>query len=258
MVISDNDTRWNSTYLSMERALTLKAKIRVYSEDHKDELGEDFITLDDRDVIRELRQDLEPFWELTIDLQSQPTDGTHGAIWEALPAIEYLLRHLERLKESALKQKRRIRECVMNSWSLLQKYYNLTDKNHGIYACATLLNPGVVRGIPTLVWWRGADHLYSWHSLPTQQQPSSSSSCWFSTCHSLSPPFLVLLLLSSTNHPLHNMLAMHGGSSAMTSIDKRGFLWARQSGQRSAHKTRNSVRTLNGSGRFLRQMPKKL
>ena len=31
----------------------------------------------------------------------------------------------------------------MNSWSLLQKYYNLTDKNHGIYACATLLNPGL-------------------------------------------------------------------------------------------------------------------
>jgi hAT family C-terminal dimerisation region len=31
----------------------------------------------------------------------------------------------------------------MNSWSVLQKYYNLTDKNHGIYACATLLNPGL-------------------------------------------------------------------------------------------------------------------
>ena len=121
MVICDNDTRWNSTYLSMERALILETKIRVYSENHRDDLGEDFMTLADWDVIRELKQCLEPFWELTIDLQSQAADGTHGAIWEALPAIEYLLRHLERLKESIPKQKRRVRECVMNSWALLAK-----------------------------------------------------------------------------------------------------------------------------------------
>jgi hypothetical protein len=44
IVISDNDIRWNSAYSSMERALVLEAKIRVYSEDHKDELGEDFMT----------------------------------------------------------------------------------------------------------------------------------------------------------------------------------------------------------------------
>jgi len=139
MVISD-DIRWNSTYLAMERALVLEAKIRVYPEDHKDELGEDFI-ISDWDVIRELKQHLEPFWEPTIDLQSQTANGTHRAIWEDLPAIEYLLRHLERLKESVPKKQTRIRECVMNSWSLLQNT-SLTDKNHGIYICATPLNPG--------------------------------------------------------------------------------------------------------------------
>jgi hypothetical protein len=46
----------------MERALALEVKIRVYSEDHKDELGEDFMALADWDVIRELKQRLEPFW----------------------------------------------------------------------------------------------------------------------------------------------------------------------------------------------------
>jgi hypothetical protein len=45
----------------MERALILKVKIRVYSEDYKDDLGEDFITLGDWDVIRELKQHLELF-----------------------------------------------------------------------------------------------------------------------------------------------------------------------------------------------------
>ena len=38
LVISDNDTRWNCTNLSIERALALEAKIRVYSENHKEEL----------------------------------------------------------------------------------------------------------------------------------------------------------------------------------------------------------------------------
>jgi hypothetical protein len=31
----------------MERALALEVKIRVYSKDYRDELGEDLITLDD-------------------------------------------------------------------------------------------------------------------------------------------------------------------------------------------------------------------
>jgi hypothetical protein len=45
----------------MERALILEVKIRVYSEDHKEDLGADFMALADWDVIRELKQHLEPF-----------------------------------------------------------------------------------------------------------------------------------------------------------------------------------------------------
>jgi hypothetical protein len=88
MVISDNATRWNSTYLSMERSLIVESKIRAFSDDFKLDLGLDFMTSSDWDVIRELKQNLEPFWELTIELQSQAVAGNHGAIWEALPAIE--------------------------------------------------------------------------------------------------------------------------------------------------------------------------
>jgi hypothetical protein len=43
------------------RALILKAKIRVYFKDYKDDLSEDFIILGDWDVIRELKQYLKPF-----------------------------------------------------------------------------------------------------------------------------------------------------------------------------------------------------
>ena len=55
IVILDNNTRQNSTYLFIEKAVALKAKIRVYSKDYKEKLGEDFITLINQDVICELK-----------------------------------------------------------------------------------------------------------------------------------------------------------------------------------------------------------
>jgi hypothetical protein len=80
---SRNDTRRNSTYLSLTRAIKLYSKIQVYSEDNRNELGEDFLTRDDWDTLRELQTALEPFWSTTQWLQGQATTGHHGAIWEA-------------------------------------------------------------------------------------------------------------------------------------------------------------------------------
>ena len=141
MVISDNNTRWNSTYISLTRGLDLYAKIKVFSEIHQDELGEDFLLPNDWEILRQLQKFLCPFWQCTLDLQSQASNGTHGAIWEALPAIEFLLQHLEQLKQSIPASDYRIRECVLNAWSKLRHYYDLTDSSHHIYAAATLLNP---------------------------------------------------------------------------------------------------------------------
>jgi hypothetical protein len=98
MVIADNDTRWNSVYLSICRGIQLYSKIAVYSEDHRDELGDDFLLTDDWDVLKWIAQCLYPFWETTLHLQGKARFGHHGAIWEALPAIKYLLRHLKRTK----------------------------------------------------------------------------------------------------------------------------------------------------------------
>lgn len=139
MVIIDNETRWNSTYLSLSRAIYLHSKIQVYSEDHLQELGEDFLTRDDWDTLRELAAALKPFWSITQWLQGQATAGHHGAIWEALPALELLLTHLEKLKTEVSHP--RIVECVNNAWAKLKKYNDLTDSSHSIYAAATLFNP---------------------------------------------------------------------------------------------------------------------
>ena len=57
--------------------------------------------------------------------------------------MEYLLRHLEQLKQSVPKRDTRIWECINNSWAKLNEYYSKTDENYAVYAAATLLHPAM-------------------------------------------------------------------------------------------------------------------
>jgi hypothetical protein len=62
-------------------------------------------------------------------------------IWEALPVMEGILGHLEKLKTIVSKSNKQLREAVNNSWIKLRKYYDLTDSSHGIYTAASLFYP---------------------------------------------------------------------------------------------------------------------
>ena len=61
MVIADNDTRWNSTYLSIIRGLKLRTKITAYSINNRDELDADFLEESDWKVLQDVADCLEPF-----------------------------------------------------------------------------------------------------------------------------------------------------------------------------------------------------
>jgi hypothetical protein len=143
MVITDNETRWNSTYMSIQRGLKLYNKIRVYSDECKDELGDDFLLPEDWDVLRRLEAYLEPFKRATKQLEGHPANGHHSTIWEVLPIMEHLLKHLEGLKRTVPKKDARLWECINNSWAKLDDYYKMTDNHHNIYAAATLLHPAM-------------------------------------------------------------------------------------------------------------------
>jgi hypothetical protein len=76
----------------------------------------------------------------------------------------------------------------------------------------------VVGLIPPLVWWRGAEHLYSWHSLPTQQP----TKFFFWVQHAFSPtPFLALVVVVHDPTPsqyicaaaMVHLLVRRGGTS---------------------------------------------
>jgi hypothetical protein len=62
MLISDNNTRWNSVYKSIIRVIQLQAKINVFSETHRKEMSQFSLTQEDWDVLKWLAQGLEVFW----------------------------------------------------------------------------------------------------------------------------------------------------------------------------------------------------
>ena len=62
MVITDNNTRWNSTYLLIVRGLKLKHKIQVYSLENRATLGNDFLEESDQKALKEIIDALELFY----------------------------------------------------------------------------------------------------------------------------------------------------------------------------------------------------
>jgi hypothetical protein len=125
MVIADNETRWNSAYLSMQSGLKLRGKFMQLSGDHRDELGDDMTTTNDSNVLEWATASLEPFWTITQHLQGKARFGHHGATWEALPTREHLLNHLEKLKRTTHAKDDQLLERINNSWSKLTEYHNL-------------------------------------------------------------------------------------------------------------------------------------
>jgi hypothetical protein len=61
-------------------------------------------------VLKWLAQGPEVFWTQTQRFQGKAKFGHRGVIWEALPAMEYLLEYLEQLKARIPHSERRLRE----------------------------------------------------------------------------------------------------------------------------------------------------
>ena len=52
---------------------------------------EDELSTSDWNVLARARDILRPFYELTLALQGRASDARYGSIWEALPALDFLL-----------------------------------------------------------------------------------------------------------------------------------------------------------------------
>ena len=84
---------------------------------------------------------LAPFKEVTKELEGQPYHGNRGSIWEVLPSMEYLLEHLEAMKEHyEYHPDMHFRTNINLGWSKLDEYYNRT-KESPAYIAALVLHP---------------------------------------------------------------------------------------------------------------------
>ncbi|RKK17352.1 hypothetical protein BFJ67_g17708 [Fusarium oxysporum f. sp. cepae] len=101
-VIQNNATRWNSTYMMIERALIKQSELNSFIQ----ELGleadasrrvptADILTSDDWKVLREVSHILEPIYNMTMRTQGWGTSGGHGRLWEVMTGMEFVLEHLE-------------------------------------------------------------------------------------------------------------------------------------------------------------------
>lgn len=148
MVVADNQTRWNSTYLMLERALKLRTQLSLFISEAVDRDNgplnpADSISKDDWTILQIVHDLLKPFWKLTLRLQGQAINCKYGAIWEVLPAMEVLMNHLEAASKTyTLRKAKYLHICINNAWMKLREYYQLLDASP-VYAASLVLNPAI-------------------------------------------------------------------------------------------------------------------
>ncbi|ODA78128.1 hypothetical protein RJ55_06731 [Drechmeria coniospora] len=101
-VMLHNETRWNSTYMMIERALRKQTDIRAFIfalEGEQDEAkripADDILSNEDWRVLGEVNEILKPLYFQTMRTQGWGKGDSYGRLWEVLVGMEYLLEHFE-------------------------------------------------------------------------------------------------------------------------------------------------------------------
>ena len=131
----DNKTRWNSWYISIERACkpVVKQGLMTFC-DEEQELRAERLSPEDWDTLIEIKAFLQPLHDTT-----KATEGVFHTIDRVLPGMEYLLEHLEISRRNYCEHGY-LGTRVDAAWAKLDEYYSKSDVTIAYFA-ATALNP---------------------------------------------------------------------------------------------------------------------
>ncbi|KAJ3455336.1 hypothetical protein MRS44_013936 [Fusarium solani] len=105
-LMQNNETRWNSTFLMIQRAIHKREQIDHFityldtkaAEPRQRVPVQYHLSPQDWFLLAEIQSLLKPLYEITIRCQGWAKQGRYGALWEVMIGMEYLLNFFEEQK----------------------------------------------------------------------------------------------------------------------------------------------------------------
>jgi hypothetical protein len=134
----------------IQRALRLKDAIHGYCKRWRLEGGDsydlmkDVLDATDWDELQQFEQLLKPFEKATKRTEGNAITGSHGALWEVIPVIDYLFntlkRHADDVTAAPGMYSDHCANCINHGFVKLQGYCTKIDDSR-FYSASTALNP---------------------------------------------------------------------------------------------------------------------
>ena len=135
-LVRDQQTRWNSWFAMIDRALQpdLKIAIDLYCFHYKADAQLDTLTTEDWIRLEHIHEVLQAFQEATL-----AAEGRMATLERVLPAMDYLLDHLEQQKIKYIGDSFMM-PMINLGWMKLNQYYSWTERS-AVYTAAMVLIP---------------------------------------------------------------------------------------------------------------------
>jgi hypothetical protein len=166
-LIQDNDTRWNSFYLAISRALEVKERLELFCKKHKPELKlgplrDDLLTHTHWYHLSRIQDCLNLFHVATLEIE-----GNGAFFYDWFPQLSWLLDELDNWRADFADEASKdptfamLSDAARHAWLKCEKYYKLADDTPFSYA-AVILNPTMKKQWFVDRWSSGTAEQRSW------------------------------------------------------------------------------------------------